>query len=243
MAKATSWPYTDAETRERGEQTGLDKKGDGYTLVASNVGLTSGESNTFNILAAGYFMITGTDTMTAGGTNSLSITAYNEDGSITTGYDGSYLLEFSGLNIAPDGVTNPTVNGTNFGSNTTVVFESGVSVSGGAVLMAYCAETQNVYVEDSEISSSDHPFSLTVRAGSATNVNLNVEPASAVAGVAIAPAISVEIRDTWMNRCTGDNTSSVVISIDTNPGSGTLSGVVTKTVTSGVVTFGDLSIN
>ncbi len=24
MAKATSWPDTDAETRERGEQTGLD---------------------------------------------------------------------------------------------------------------------------------------------------------------------------------------------------------------------------
>ena len=24
MAKATSWSYTDAETRERGEQTGLD---------------------------------------------------------------------------------------------------------------------------------------------------------------------------------------------------------------------------
>ena len=34
MAKATFWPYTDAETRERGEQTGLD------TLVvhAVNVG-------------------------------------------------------------------------------------------------------------------------------------------------------------------------------------------------------------
>ncbi|HVE86130.1 MAG TPA: hemagglutinin, partial [Myxococcales bacterium] len=69
-----------------------------------------------------------------------------------------------------------------------------------------------------------------------------VQPVSATAGVAISPAVKVEIRDQFNNRVLG-STASVTLAIGTNPGGGTLSGTLTVAAVGGVATFSTLSIN
>jgi N-acetylneuraminic acid mutarotase len=69
------------------------------------------------------------------------------------------------------------------------------------------------------------------------------QPTSAVAGQAISPAVTVEIIDQFGNVLTNDNTDTITVAIGTNPGGGILSGTLTVTVSGGVATFADLSIN
>ena len=49
--------------------------------------------------------------------------------------------------------------------------------------------------------------------------------------------------DRYNNLVTSDNTDQVTIAIGANPGGGTLSGTTTATVSGGVATFSNLSIN
>jgi hypothetical protein len=53
----------------------------------------------------------------------------------------------------------------------------------------------------------------------------------------------VAIVDQFGNVLTYDNTDTVTVAIGTNPSGGTLSGTLTVTVSGGVATFGDLSID
>jgi hypothetical protein len=56
-------------------------------------------------------------------------------------------------------------------------------------------------------------------------------------------SVIVQVVDQFGKVVAGDNTDTITLSIGTNPGGGTLSGTLTVTVTSGVATFGDLSID
>lgn len=68
------------------------------------------------------------------------------------------------------------------------------------------------------------------------------QPSNAVAGVAIAPAVTITGQDAAGNTVTGF-TGNVTVGIGTNPGSGTLSGNLTKQAVAGVATFNSLSID
>jgi hypothetical protein len=68
------------------------------------------------------------------------------------------------------------------------------------------------------------------------------QPTDTAAGQTISTVI-VEIVDAFGNVLTNDNSDTITLSIGTNPSGGTLSGTVTMTVTSGVATFTDLSID
>src|SRR5207244_3066264 len=59
----------------------------------------------------------------------------------------------------------------------------------------------------------------------------------------ITPAVTVQVQDANNNLITGDNTDSVTVSLANNPTGATLGGTTTVTVTGGVATFGNLSIN
>jgi len=78
--------------------------------------------------------------------------------------------------------------------------------------------------------------------GTAAALAFTVEPSTVVAGVAIAPAVQVEVRDALGNRVTG-STASIAMAIGTNPGSSTLSGTTAVNAVAGVATFGNLSLN
>jgi N-acetylneuraminic acid mutarotase/S-adenosylmethionine hydrolase len=79
--------------------------------------------------------------------------------------------------------------------------------------------------------------------GQADHLVFLQQPTSAVAGQAISPAVTVEIVDQFGNLLTNDNTDTITVAIGTNPGGGTLSGTLTVTVSGGVATFADLSID
>jgi hypothetical protein len=53
----------------------------------------------------------------------------------------------------------------------------------------------------------------------------------------------VAVVDQYGNVVTGVNSDTVTLSIGVNPGGGTLSGTLSVTVSGGVATFGDLSID
>ena len=79
--------------------------------------------------------------------------------------------------------------------------------------------------------------------GTATHLAFNVQPANAVAGVAISPSVTVQVLDANNNVVTTDSSTKVTLAIGTNPGSGTLSGTLQRTAASGTATFAGLSIN
>jgi hypothetical protein len=68
------------------------------------------------------------------------------------------------------------------------------------------------------------------------------QPTDTAAGDTMA-AVIVEIVDQFGNVVIGDNTDTITLSVGNNAGGGTLSGTLTLTVTNGVATFSDLSID
>src|SRR5205814_2050388 len=83
-------------------------------------------------------------------------------------------------------------------------------------------------------------FNISVAA--ANHLVFGVQPTSAVAGVAISPAVTVRVFDQFDNLVTTD-TSNVTVAIGSNPAAGTLSGTTTVQASGGIATFSTLSIN
>jgi len=84
---------------------------------------------------------------------------------------------------------------------------------------------------------------ITLSPGTPTKLAFIQNPTAAVAGAAISPAVTVAVEDAAGNVETGDHTTTVGLSITTNPGGGTLTGGFALTVVAGVATFPGLSIN
>jgi S-adenosylmethionine hydrolase len=69
------------------------------------------------------------------------------------------------------------------------------------------------------------------------------QPTTTTAGQAISPAVMVAVVDQFGNVVTDDSTDTVTLVLGTNPGGGTLSGTRTVTVSNGIATFSNLSID
>src|SRR5205814_4573593 len=82
----------------------------------------------------------------------------------------------------------------------------------------------------------------TVTAGVASKLGFSTQPSNTTAGISIAPAVTVQVRDTYGNPII-TSTASIAMAIGTNPGSGTLSGTRTLSAVNGIATFSDLSID
>src|SRR5206468_3260687 len=70
-------------------------------------------------------VVTGSGAQTAGGSQSITITATDPYGNTDQTYTGSHNLTFSGAGDSTDPVTHPTVSNTAFGSSTSVSFTAG----------------------------------------------------------------------------------------------------------------------
>ncbi len=84
------------------------------------------------------------------------------------------------------------------------------------------------------------PFAVNV--GSASRLAYSTQPSAVTAGAAINPAVTVTVQDAGGNTVVTSN-AAVTLAIGTNPASGTLSGTLSRTVSGGVASFPDLSIN
>jgi alpha-tubulin suppressor-like RCC1 family protein len=76
----------------------------------------------------------------------------------------------------------------------------------------------------------------------ATQLAFTVQPTNSAAGVALSPAVEVELRDAAGQRVTSAR-GTVMLAVGTNPGSGTLSGTKIVNAVNGVASFSGLSID
>ncbi|HUK22179.1 MAG TPA: hypothetical protein VLV45_11580 [Gemmatimonadales bacterium] len=73
-------------------------------------------------------------------------------------------------------------------------------------------------------------------------MSFGVEPSSATAGSAIAPAVTITVADSLGHPVTTANTF-VSVALAGGPGGATLSGTLAKSAVNGVATFADLSVD
>jgi adhesin/invasin len=164
-----------------------------------------------------------TITASTGGTvSTITVTARDQFNNVIRGKSVTLAATGTGNTLTqPAALTN--VNGVATGTlSSTVIGQKTVSVTVTGV-----AITQTRIV--------------TVNPAAANRLAFVIQPTSATAGVAIAPAIQVEIRDQFENRTT--STAGVTLAIGTNPGGGTLTGGGPLNAVAGRATFPAASIN
>jgi hypothetical protein len=84
--------------------------------------------------------------------------------------------------------------------------------------------------------------SLTVQPGAAAQLAFTQLPTNPKIGITMTPAVLVAIQDSLGNTVTG-NTSTITISLASNPAAGILSGTLSKAAVAGVATFDDLTLD
>jgi trimeric autotransporter adhesin len=215
----------------------INKSGTGYKLTMTSPGLTSAVSATFNV--------------TAGTAAQLAYTAQPSGG--TGGVSWATQPKVAIQDTFGNTVTTST-------ANVTLAITSGTGTS-GAVLT--CTANPKAAVSGvasfagCKIDKSGSGYTLTatspgltttvsnafnVTVGPATKLVYSQQPTTIVAGSTITPAVTATVQDAGNNTVTSSN-ATVTVAISTNPGGGTLSGTLSTTPSSGVVTFADLSID
>jgi M6 family metalloprotease-like protein len=180
-------------------------------------------------------------TPVAGASNTVTLTVKDSSGTADTNFDGNKTVTITGYETAPNGSFG-SFNGTALDSdgstNVTVNFTNGVAT---APLILNKADEQTI------------GFSITGVATPAAN-SLTITPVpAAVSGMTLTQDITapttyggtfdqqpmITLKDAYGNICTNDSTTTVTAS-NKDGGEWTLTGIVTVTATSGVVTFTNL---
>ena len=224
-----TFPSTGFTLKTAGSQT--------ITLTEGTVSVLS-SSITVNPADANYFIVTGTASMTAGGSNTITITAYDQYDNVATGYDGEKTLTFSGASSSSDPETSPTCSNKSnkdidFDSDTVITFTGGVGTS---TMKLYKAETAHIKATQGSIATSDdNDLEVTVSAAAKNKLIWVDQPAASVAVGATWNAFTIEITDTYGNRTS--DTDEVTIT----PSSLTLGGDTDKATSAGLSTFNDIT--
>ncbi|HEY6108659.1 MAG TPA: hypothetical protein VIV56_07130, partial [Gemmatimonadales bacterium] len=214
----------------------INKVGSGYTLTATPTAgppPTGATSTAFNINPGPTTQLVFT-TQPAGGSAgsplpAIVVTAQDAQGNTTPAFTNNVTLAI---------VTNP-------GAGTLSGGGPIAAVAGVATFNAVSINRPGVGYTLSANSGALTPAAstaFTIATGPLAKLVFTVQPTSATAGVAIAPAVTVTGRDAADNTVT-TFAGNVTVAIGTNAGGGTLSGTLTQAATAGVATFTDLSID
>lgn len=180
--------------------------------------------------SATHFSVSTTTTTTTAGTSvSVTVTALDASNAVFNGYVGSvHFTSSDSTAILPANYTFTTS-------------DKGVHTFTGVILKT--AGAQTISLTDTSNSSVMGSVSFNVTPAAGTHLAYLQPPSSVGSGVAISPAVKVEVLDAYNNLVTLDNQHVVTIAIGTNPNSGVLSGTSSATVSGGIATFTSLSIN
>ena len=151
--------------------------------------------------AASYLAVTGTDTQTAGASQTVTVTAYDPWNNVATGYTGEKSISFSGASLSPNtpkATVSPTVNATAFGTATNLTFTSGVAT--GAMILTK-VETAAVKASDGTLTTSDTYDLQVVVSHAAENYFAVTGSSTQVAGV--SQDITITMYDAYNNIATG----------------------------------------
>ncbi|MFL0163400.1 beta strand repeat-containing protein, partial [Aquirufa salirivi] len=178
-------------------------------------------SITMNAGAATKLVVTGTGTQTAGGSQTLTVTAKDANGNTATTYTGAKSITFSGALASPSPATTPTVAGTNFGTATSMTFTAGVAT--GSMIL-YKAEAAAVNATDGTINSNTGgTLNVTVSPATINKFGLNLAVAQ-TNGLNWTGVNTVAAQDSYGNTVTSYDASSNAVTV-TNSLGGVVSGL------------------
>ena len=210
----------------------ISPTGTSYTLTAASTGLAGDTSSTFTIIVGTAAKLTFSQqpsSTVAGGSITPSVTVRIEDtaGNLTT----------STSNVTIGIGTNP--GGGALSGTFTVAASGGVATFTNLSINKTGTGYTLAATSAAVTGATSSTFNITP--STPNKLTFLQQPTTAAAGMAISPAVSVRIEDSFGNLTT--STANVVMAISANPGGGTLSGTLTKAALAGVATFSDLSIN
>jgi hypothetical protein len=182
-------------------------------------------------VGATHFIVTAPSSSTAGSSFSITVTALDANNSVVTNYAGTVHFTSSDTNSS---VVLPTDYAFQPG-------DSGAHTFTGVTLVT--AGNQSVAATDTSNSTVTGSATVTINPASATGLGFVQQPTNTAVNSTISPAVTVQVVDAYGNRVTSDNSDQVTLAIGTNPGGGALSGTNPVTVSSGLATFNNLSIN
>ena len=213
----------------------VDKVGTAYTLSAATPSLPSITSVPFDVIpgpAAALVFTQQPSTTTAGLTitPSIQVTAHDAMGNVATGWNGTVTVSIT----AGTGAFGATLSGTRT-----------VLAGGGVATLADLSinKSANGYTLSADATGlvAGVSSSFDILTGAVSQLSFTVQPATATAGVAIAPAVQVSARDGAGNTVPSF-TDTVAISLGANPAGGTLGGTLKVPAIAGVATFPDLML-
>ena len=215
---------------------GIDKAGAGYTLQASTVpALPVATSTAFDVT-------TGTAAKLA-----FVVQPTNTTGGATIGPAVQVEIQDAGGNRVTTATNSVTLaiganpNSGTLGGTKTVAAVAGVATFNSlSIDSAGTGYTLTASATGVATGATSTAFNVSV--GPAAKLAFRVQPTSTTGGVAIAPAVQVEIRDAGGNRVTAA-TNTVTVAIGTNPNAGSLGGTKSVAAVAGVASFGTLAID
>jgi subtilase family serine protease len=176
--------------------------------------------------SATHFQVSAPTTETAGTPFTFTVTALDANNNVVTNYAGT--AHFTNTDPQATLPANATL------TNGTGTFTATFGTAGAESLTATDASATAVTGTETGI---------TVNPGAPTHLAFGQQPTNTAVGAAISPAVTVRLLDQYNNLVTTDNTDQVTVALGANPGGVTLGGTVTMTVSGGVATFGNLSLN
>jgi DNA-binding protein Fis len=187
------------------------------------------------------FIITGTDTMATGDSNTITIKAVDANGNTDVDYTGNKTIVFSGANTATDGTTDPSCSSSadadiDFGTDTTVAFTDGVATS---TMKLYKVETAVIKATDSTLNTATaDALSVDVTIGAPAKLLWDTGPHTTIVANAPWREFTVKITDAFENATT--STADVTIT----PTGGTRGSGATYTVAAvaGTATFSNFTV-
>jgi hypothetical protein len=214
----------------------IDMSGTDYTLTVSASGLPNATSAPFDILSGTatelIFTVQPTDAI-AGESFSpaVVVTALDAQGNTATDYTGNVTVELTG----GTGTSGAKLLGTR-----TVAAVAGVATFDNVSV----DKSGTGYTMSARASGRTGATStaFAIAPGAVSQLVFLQQPSTTTAGVIIAPPVQVAVQDS-LDNTVPSFAGTVTLTIDTNPGGGTLSGTTTVTLVNGIATFSDLSID
>ncbi|WP_161566872.1 beta strand repeat-containing protein, partial [Aquirufa nivalisilvae] len=200
--------------------TGTSGTGTFTFTPASGTAVTSG-SVSIGAGSATKFIVTGTGTQTAGGSQNITITAKDASGNTATAYTGAKSITFSGANASSSPATNPTVASTDFGTATSVTFSNGVAT---VSMSLYKVESALIVATDGSVTTSGSDrLSVSVSPAVFSKLALSLAGPQ-INGVGFTGTNSLTALDAYGNVVTGFDASTNNITVSTSL-SGSISGL------------------
>ncbi len=212
----------------------VNRTGTGFTLQASSAVGTPITSVAFNVSpgSASALVITQQPSQTLAGSAITPAVGVE----IRDGYGNTVTGSSAQMSVAL--LNNP--GGSTLSGTTTVNAASGVAFF-STLSLNRSGTGYTLRVSSTGLTSADSA-AFDILPGAASRLVFVQPPSSAQVGVAIAPAITVEVQDGSGNRVSSP-ALSISMAIGTNPGGGSLTGTTPRTTLSGVATFADLALS